>query len=381
MEKNSIGSFISALRKANGLTQKELAEKLNVSDKAVSRWERDESCPDLMLIPLIADIFGITADELLRGEKKKTDTAEKASPKNVEILLKRLVTKFNNQTTLSLGIAIAGIAIACAVSDVFIMWIPFIIAVLCFIASFVCQTVFKNSALLAISTDEFEGADLNSFRLHIKNRTWLIYGVIVSFAAACAAACTGFNFIWTFAAVVAAVFLILFVINSIVVLKSRKLSFSDKQKKNAKLKLKIISVSVLAVILTAVLLLTVNDYRTDIFADVRTFENEQALTEYLAPKIEEAKKEYPELSEISAEDIIEALKENAPGLGRIEYRDIIGGDIVFRNRVEEYPAKIYTENDYLKASEIFDKIIPVFIILFTAEAVLPFIIYFKKRKK
>ena len=42
MEKKTIGSFIAALRRANGLTQKELAEKLNVSDKAVSRWERDE---------------------------------------------------------------------------------------------------------------------------------------------------------------------------------------------------------------------------------------------------------------------------------------------------------------------------------------------------
>lgn len=46
MEKKTIGSFIAALRKANGLTQKELAEKLNVSDKAVSRWERDECYPD-----------------------------------------------------------------------------------------------------------------------------------------------------------------------------------------------------------------------------------------------------------------------------------------------------------------------------------------------
>ena len=42
MEARTIGSFIATLRKANGLTQKDLAEKLSVSDKAVSRWERDE---------------------------------------------------------------------------------------------------------------------------------------------------------------------------------------------------------------------------------------------------------------------------------------------------------------------------------------------------
>lgn len=54
MANKSIGQFIAALRKANGLTQKELAEKLNVSDKAISRWERDECSPDISLIPVIA---------------------------------------------------------------------------------------------------------------------------------------------------------------------------------------------------------------------------------------------------------------------------------------------------------------------------------------
>lgn len=45
MERKTIGSFIAALRKANGMTQKELADRLPVSDKAVSRWERDECAP------------------------------------------------------------------------------------------------------------------------------------------------------------------------------------------------------------------------------------------------------------------------------------------------------------------------------------------------
>ena len=64
MEKKTIGQFIAALRKANGMTQKELAEQLSVSDKSVSRWERDESAPDLSLIPVIAEIFGVTSDEI-----------------------------------------------------------------------------------------------------------------------------------------------------------------------------------------------------------------------------------------------------------------------------------------------------------------------------
>lgn len=74
MEKKTIGSFISVLRKANGMTQKNLADRLGVSDKAVSRWERDECAPDLSLIPVIAEVFGITADELLRGEKNSAES-------------------------------------------------------------------------------------------------------------------------------------------------------------------------------------------------------------------------------------------------------------------------------------------------------------------
>lgn len=67
MEQRTIGKFITALRKASGMTQRDLAERLGVSDKSVSRWERDEGAPDLSLIPVLAEIFGVTCDELLRG--------------------------------------------------------------------------------------------------------------------------------------------------------------------------------------------------------------------------------------------------------------------------------------------------------------------------
>ena len=77
MERKTIGKFISALRRAKGLTQRELGDMLYVSDKTISRWENDECTPDLNLIPAIADIFGVTCDELLRGEK--TSAAQSAA--------------------------------------------------------------------------------------------------------------------------------------------------------------------------------------------------------------------------------------------------------------------------------------------------------------
>ncbi len=73
MKQETMGKFIAELRRASGMTQKELAEKLNVSDKAVSRWERDESAPDLSLIPTLADLLGVTCDELLRTKRRQLE--------------------------------------------------------------------------------------------------------------------------------------------------------------------------------------------------------------------------------------------------------------------------------------------------------------------
>ena len=70
MTNKSIGNFLSELRKEKGLTQKEIADYLNVSDKAVSHWECDKYSPDLSVIPVLADFFGVTCDEILRGERK-----------------------------------------------------------------------------------------------------------------------------------------------------------------------------------------------------------------------------------------------------------------------------------------------------------------------
>ena len=69
MDNEKMGQFISELRKSHQMTQRELAEKLDVSDKAVSKWERGLSCPDIALLSPLADILGITTTELLNGER------------------------------------------------------------------------------------------------------------------------------------------------------------------------------------------------------------------------------------------------------------------------------------------------------------------------
>lgn len=69
MDNQKMGQFICALRKEKKMTQKDLATKLNVTDKAVSKWERGLSCPDISLLSSLAGVLGVTVSDLLNGEK------------------------------------------------------------------------------------------------------------------------------------------------------------------------------------------------------------------------------------------------------------------------------------------------------------------------
>lgn len=69
MDQIRIGRFIAAMRKEQGLTQRELAEMLDVSNRTVSKWECGSGMPDLSRILPLCSALGITADELLRGKR------------------------------------------------------------------------------------------------------------------------------------------------------------------------------------------------------------------------------------------------------------------------------------------------------------------------
>ena len=113
MAKNSIGQFIAALRKANGMTQQNVADRLNVSNKAVSRWERDECAPDLSVIPALAEMFGVTCDELLKGERNRESDADGKKDikfkKQVENLINSTLSRFKTMIWVSLLISFAGL--------------------------------------------------------------------------------------------------------------------------------------------------------------------------------------------------------------------------------------------------------------------------------
>ena len=81
MKKQTLGIMISSLRKEKGMTQLELAEKMGVTDKAVSKWERDLSFPDINSIPKLAEIFDVSVDDLMQV---KTETKENMSKNKVD---------------------------------------------------------------------------------------------------------------------------------------------------------------------------------------------------------------------------------------------------------------------------------------------------------
>ena len=99
MKKQTFGNIIVSLRKEKGMTQLELAEKMGVTDKAVSKWERDLSFPDISSIPKLAEIFEVTADDLLQVITKTKETP----PDNK---INEIIPLALNGVALAMGIAV-----------------------------------------------------------------------------------------------------------------------------------------------------------------------------------------------------------------------------------------------------------------------------------
>lgn len=182
---NSIGSFLAALRKANGLTQKQLAEKLNVSDKAVSRWERDECAPDLSLIPVIAEIFGITSDELLRGQRAAPDAvstpqAEEKSKKRLQYLLNQIQTRYQIQSLISVGIAVVGVIAAMILNAFNRAQAGFFVGCIFFLAATICQIIFLTLNRAKLNEEAFDETAVTACRhALIKGAEW-VFGIIAA---------------------------------------------------------------------------------------------------------------------------------------------------------------------------------------------------------
>ncbi len=163
MEKKTIGGFIAALRKAQGMTQQELADRLCVSNKTVSKWECCESFPEITLVPVIAEIFGVTSDEILRGERAAKESApnEKGAARveqQTRRLLQSSILRYKTVSCIAAGLFLVGYVVLLVLS--FVAYEPgagFGVMTVFLIAGVVLQIVGisrANSALSGEGMDE-----------------------------------------------------------------------------------------------------------------------------------------------------------------------------------------------------------------------------------
>ena len=119
--KKTLGTIITELRKQHGMTQLELAEKMGVTDKAVSKWERDLSCPDINSIPNLAEILGVSVEELMQVKKEAEAPVSKGAevmeiaPKAVAMAMGIAVTVLTilDELDVKSGMIMLGIGLAC----------------------------------------------------------------------------------------------------------------------------------------------------------------------------------------------------------------------------------------------------------------------------
>ena len=85
MDAAKVGDFLASLRKSKGYTQQEVADELNVSNKTISKWEQGGGFPEITVLPALAEFYGVSADEILAGER----IMKEASPRVRECMEER----------------------------------------------------------------------------------------------------------------------------------------------------------------------------------------------------------------------------------------------------------------------------------------------------
>lgn len=111
---DTLGNRISALRKKKGLKQEELAAALGVSGQAVSKWENDQTCPDISLLPRLAQVLGVTVDHLLTGEEphKEARIVPAEERKDIKDMMLRIMVEEKKGNTVRVSIPMALVQVA-----------------------------------------------------------------------------------------------------------------------------------------------------------------------------------------------------------------------------------------------------------------------------
>lgn len=159
----------------------------NVSDKAVSRWERDESAPDITLIPVLADLFDVTCDELLRGERSSKESFKETPEKKerrMNVLINKSRHRFYAFSLISAGLTGLGFLFAVVCNSLLHMArLGFYCALGSFLVAGIAQAVVYFIFTGEIETDKIENESYLEYKRQLRDISLKIgYGIIIVLA-------------------------------------------------------------------------------------------------------------------------------------------------------------------------------------------------------
>ena len=184
MEKKTMGAFIATMRKAKGMTQLQLADRLGVSNKTISHWECDESAPDLSLLPELANILGITCDELIRGELNTiernsniviSDKVDDAIDEEKKI--KREKTHLNTSFIISVGLEVLAALAALLIPYIESFALAYLVSGVLLVVSSVVSLIALNKATNNVSV--YKNQVANNFKNYIRKIRFAVISMVI----------------------------------------------------------------------------------------------------------------------------------------------------------------------------------------------------------
>lgn len=385
MEKQTMGAFISALRKSKGITQKELAELLNVSDKAVSRWECDQTTPDIYLLPMIADIFDVTTDELIRGGRIKseqpTENQEKSIQKRFETILETKFNSYKTKSIISIVLVIVGLIILFVCRYEFAKHeLGFGISLVAFVCAIALQTVFLLNFKNSINTSELDNDALKTQKGKVfEFSSWVFTLLFCIEAISLSADWRLFGWCGPVASIL--VFLLCIFVKSIII-KKAGIEISNKKRHNSTLFIKVFVsyVCVIGVFAASMVAIHVNyDSWIEKPATFYITDSTEEIENYIETGISSFTDEYdPEDIKVSFDG------ESLDFSEAIEMECFVDGYDIEQTEIDGqkcYCVKLWTQETRIKAREILDRIDIVYYILYIACTLLAICIYVKKLLK
>ncbi len=172
MAKTTMGEFLAILRKSKGMTQQDAADRLGVSNKTVSSWETGASSPDISLLPAIAELYGVTCDELLRGERISPAEPPQATEQKREKALAHLLARYKNNVSVAAMVSY-GLALLAALLTLILAFaafqsrLGFFIGLILLAASLFVTLLACRRAAFLVSQDDFEAEATERFFVYL----------------------------------------------------------------------------------------------------------------------------------------------------------------------------------------------------------------------